>query len=188
MLNIYLATRKSAAKRLSGGIPDIEITRSKLDILGTNIFEALGQRKPYSYSAETYIKQQVFFDDRGINPDISTCVYPQILEKLCTENRNFDLTPKIKKIDFDAMRLLQERILKAYEVILFKIDRNLPIHNGAREEEVLRKAAIDSETYGIDSQIGQSVMKIIIQETKELEEIIRKNYYTDFAKLVVCAK
>ena len=117
MRAFYVSTHKAAAARLSRGVPELDETRAELDILGKLIIEALAKRKQYAYNPEIYNGN---YQLDGIHPEIISEVYKPILTILCDASPDFELTEEILRVDAKAMSLLQERILKAYDVAAYK--------------------------------------------------------------------
>jgi chorismate mutase len=173
MRAFYDFTHNDAAARLSRKIPKLEDTRAELDILGKLIIGSLAERKQYAYNPELYDGN---YPLDGIHQAIMSEVYKPILRLLCENDRDFELTETVRRIDREAMSLLQKRLLKAYDVAAYKIKHNIPIPNKEREEEVLNTAEKNSKESHLDPKIGRLATEIIIEKTIELEEIIKADF------------
>ena len=169
MRAFYLSTRNDAAARLSAGVPELNETRDELDNLGKLIIEVLAERKQHPYNPKDYNKKYLFAD---IHPDIMFGIYAPILKILCVSDPNFKLSEEVRRVDYEAMFLLQERILKAYDIAAYKKLHKLKIYDAEREKELLKNAEKNSKEFGLGPKIGIKITKSIIQKTKELEEII----------------
>ena len=83
------------------------------------------------------------------------------LEKL---RRNID------KIDSLLLKILAKRNKLAKEIGKIKKQKNLPISNKAREEEVFARIASEAKIVGLDSRIAKEIYKLIIMQAKEVQK------------------
>jgi|GEM_PF-1894970 len=163
MRSFYLATHKEAEARLSRKVPDLSETRHELDVLGTKIIKALAKRKQYPYNPKAKM------EFAGIRPEIVELYLP-MLKLLCKAGS--ETSEESARIDLEILALLQKRILKAYDAAAYKKLHKMKISDGAREKLVLENAVNDAKEFGINPEIGRAIMKIIIENTKKLEERI----------------
>jgi chorismate mutase len=75
----------------------------------------------------------------------------------------------INEIDEKIIELMAKRTQLAPEIATLKFSLDMDIMDSSREKDVYAKTREISEKYGFDSEIAVKVMKILIEQNKELQ-------------------
>lgn len=161
-----------------GFVPGLlDVARPKLDSISSQLFYLLGERKKYSQDLSSGVSPESL-RTAGIDASICDSVYVPILGIMETGGHDSGDSPA--GLDLQIMKLLQERILVGYNVVLSKIGIGKSIYDGVREQKVVNDAAKKGLNYGLEETESKTIVQYIIERTKQLEETVISRYALDF--------
>ena len=178
--HFYDSTFSQVKYRLIERIPNLkEEVRPELDNLSNKLLYLLSERSREDFNPSFYNSKFPNLSDVGIHPSIIEDIYLPILNILCKKSGQKDLK-NVKGLDLEIMNVIQRRILIGYDVAVAKLRIGKSVYDGEREQTILRRASETGHAYGLNPTDITKVFQLLIDKTRELENIVISRYEIDF--------
>jgi monofunctional chorismate mutase len=78
-----------------------------------------------------------------------------------------NLREKLDKIDKKLLKVLAERFEISHKVGIYKKEKNLPVLDRKREEQIFRQRKLQAQELNLDPILIEKIFKMIIKKVKE---------------------
>lgn len=176
MRKIYDQTVEKLKVKLKNRIPELELARSELDSITTQLLYLTSKRIKQGFLPEIYNKNYPNLNKEGILLQVPEELFKPFFEILLErKERSFD-----ENLDLKIMRLLQERVLIGYDVALAKLQMNKPVYDSEREMKVIDELVIAGRKYKLNPNSLKLAFQFLMSKSRELQEIVISRYEIDF--------